>query len=135
LSLIDANGLVNLVDSRQPLSTVFRAAFNTLRRPVMTTWPAFTEAAYLLFGIGGWPLQRKLWDYILRGLVRFHLPDQEEEVQIVNIMERYRDRPADLADATLIAAADTLNDASILTQDHDFYIYRFKDSLSFEVLP
>lgn len=135
MSLIDANALVNLVDHAQPKSALFRATFNTLRRPVITTWPAFTEAMYLVFGIGGWPLQRKLWDYILLGLVKFHFPDPMEERRILELMERYRDRPMDLADASLVAAAETLEDPRILTQDEDFYIYRFKDKGTFEVLP
>jgi predicted nucleic acid-binding protein len=135
VSLIDANGLVNLVDSRQSRSAEFRSFFTTLRKPVATTWPAFMEADYLVFGIGGWPLQRKLWDYILLGLVRFHLPDHQEERRIVEIMERYRDRPIDLADASLVSAAEAIGDPRILTQDSDFYVYRFNHNQSFEVLP
>ncbi len=135
MSLIDANALVNLVDREQPMSAEFRRTFNTLRRPLITTWPAFTEATYLLFGIGGWPMQCKLWAYILKGLIKFHLPDHDEEQRIATVMEQYRDRPADLADASLIAAAETLDDARIMTQDHDFYIYRFKGNHDFEVLP
>lgn len=135
MSLIDANALVNLVDARQPMSVEFRRTFNILRRPLITTWPAFTEATYLLFRIGGWQMQRKLWDFIIKGLIKFHLPDQHEELRIICIMERYRDRPADLADASLVAAAETLGDSQILTQDHDFYIYRYKDNEDFEVLP
>jgi hypothetical protein len=135
MSLIDANALVNLVDQAQPRSAEFRAAFNTLRRPLVTTWPAFTEAMYLVFGIGGWPLERKLWDYILLGLVRFHFPDEAEARRMAELMERYRDRPMDLADASLVAAAETLNDRQILTQDSDFYIYRFQDKHAFEVIP
>ena len=80
-------------------------------------------------------MQRKLWDYILTGLIKFHLPDHNEEQRIATIMERYRDRPADLADASLIAAAESLDDSRILTQDRDFYIYRFKDNQDFEILP
>ena len=90
---------------------------------------------YLLAGIGGWPLQSKLWNYIENGFVRFHFPDTTEERRIAELMERYRDRPMDLADATLVAAAETMNDRGILTMDADFYIYRFKDKEPFEVVP
>jgi len=135
VSLIDANALINLVDQGQPRSAEFRAAFNTLRRPVVTTWPAFTEAMYLVFGIGGWPLERKLWDFVLLGLVTFHSPDEAEARRMVELMERYRDRPMDLADASLVAAAESRNDPRILTQDFDFNIYRFQDRYAFEVLP
>jgi len=113
----------------------FVPPFNTLQRPVVTTWPAFTEAMDLTFGIGGWPLERKLWDYVLLGLVHFHFPDEAEMQRMVVLMERYRDRPMDLADASLVTAAETLNDPRILTQDSDFYVYRFDDKRAFEVIP
>lgn len=133
--LIDAKALVNLIDSGQPRSAEFRTFFSKVPHPAITTWPAFTEAMYLLAGIGGWPLQRKLWDYIENRFVRFHFPDTTEERRSAELMERYRDRPMDLADATLVAAAETLNDRRILTIDSDFYIYRFKDKQAFEVVP
>lgn len=135
MSLIDANALVNLVDHAQPRNAEFRTCFNTIRRPLLTTWPVFTEAMYLVFGIGGWPLERKLWDFILLDLVRFHFPDAAETRRMVDLMDRYRDRPMDLADASLVAAAETLNDPIILTQDADFYIYRFQDMHVFTVMP
>jgi predicted nucleic acid-binding protein len=90
---------------------------------------------YLVFGIGGWPLERRLWDYIQLGVIRFHFPDEAETHRIMELMERYRDRPMDLADASLVAAAETLNDPVIFTQDTDFYIYRFRDTRAFDVIP
>lgn len=41
----------------------------------------------------------------------------------------------DLADASLVGAAESLGDQNIVTQDSDFYIYRYRDNLTFEVLP
>lgn len=46
-------------------------------------------------------------------------------------MERYADRPMDLADATLVALADK----RIFTLDGDFGIYRLKGRRRFELLP
>jgi len=40
-------------------------------------------------------------------------------------MRKYRDVPADLADACLIYAAGQLGVGEILTLDHDFEIYRW----------
>jgi uncharacterized protein len=135
LTLIDANALVNLVDRNQPRSSEFRRTFNRMRRPAYTTLPAFTEAMYLLFGIGGWPLERRLWDFVLQDLVRFHLPKDAETRRTAELMERYRDRPMDFADASLVAAAESLADPSIFTQDADFRIYRYNDTLPFDVSP
>lgn len=53
---------------------------------------------------------------------------------MMHLMETYRDRPMDLADATLVTAAETLDLTRIITFDSDFYIYRRHQSGAFEVL-
>jgi len=53
---------------------------------------------------------------------------------MMSLMEKYRDRPMDLADATLVAAAESLDTTRIITLDSDFFIHRFRDSAAFEVL-
>ncbi len=40
----------------------------------------------------------------------------------------------DLADASLVAAAERLSIRHIFTIDSDFYIYRFRDGTAFEIL-
>ena len=50
-------------------------------------------------------------------------------------MEQYRDVPMDLADASLVATAEMLNQRQIFTLDGDFYIDRLWDNSSFEVIP
>lgn len=40
------------------------------------------------------------------------------------LMEQYHDTPMDLADASLVATAETLNLTRIFTMDSDFYVYR-----------
>jgi len=41
----------------------------------------------------------------------------------------------DLADASLVAVAETLNVTRIFTLDHDFQIYRWKGRRKFEIIP
>lgn len=50
-------------------------------------------------------------------------------------MDRYRDVPMDLADASLVAIAEVLNQRQIFTLDRDFYIYRLCGNQSFEIVP
>jgi uncharacterized protein len=50
-------------------------------------------------------------------------------------MEKYQDVSMDLADASLVAAAETLRLKQIFTLDNDFYVYRLYDKDAFEVLP
>lgn len=52
-----------------------------------------------------------------------------------SLMEQYRDIPMDLADASLVATAESLNQRRIFTLDRDFQIYRFRGNQSFEVVP
>ena len=41
----------------------------------------------------------------------------------------------DLADASLVAAAEHLRMSRIFTIDSDFYVYRINDKDAFEVIP
>ncbi|MGE0825627.1 MAG: hypothetical protein AB7G75_02810 [Candidatus Binatia bacterium] len=50
-------------------------------------------------------------------------------------MEQYRDTPMDFADASLVAAAETLHLTQIFTLDSDFYVYRINGTPPFEVVP
>jgi predicted nucleic acid-binding protein len=50
-------------------------------------------------------------------------------------MSKYRDTPMDLADASLVAAAEALDLARVFTLDSDFQIYRWKGRRKFEVVP
>ena len=47
-------------------------------------------------------------------------------------MEQYSDTPMDLADASLVATAEALHLTRIFTLDSDFYVYRIKDTGTFE---
>ena len=136
VTLCDASPLFALVDARQvDAHARCRAALPALPSPLITTWPAFTEAMYLAARAGGWPLQRLLWQYVLSGRLLFHIPDEAEQRRIAELMEQYRDTPMDLADGSLVAAAETLRLSRIFTLDSDFYIYQRNGNHPFDVLP
>ena len=44
--------------------------------------------------------------------------------RIIDLTEKYNDVPMDLADATLIVAAETLGIREIISIDNGFYVYR-----------
>ena len=50
-------------------------------------------------------------------------------------MEKYRDQPMDLADASIVAAAERLGTRRLFTLDGDFHIYRLADGSAFEMVP
>jgi predicted nucleic acid-binding protein len=135
LTLVDAGPLVALIDADEADHELCRAALADLRLPLLTTWPAFTEAMYLLGAAGGWPAQEALWRLVLRDDLQIAPPSTETNRRAADLMKRYADRPMDLADATLVALAEQHNETRIFTLDRDFHIYRRNDRQHFEVLP
>ena len=52
------------------------------------------------------------------------------------LLDKYADLPMDYADATLVALAEELRSALILTTDRtDFSVYRLHGRTSFRILP
>lgn len=133
--LCDTGPLVALIDRSDKNHTRCLQALTTLRSPLLTTWPCFTEAMYLLARYGSHPAQEELWGYVEEGIVTFHLASEAELKQMRMLMQTYRDTPMDLADASLVAAAEVLGTTRIFTTDSDFYIYRIGGKQPFEVIP
>jgi predicted nucleic acid-binding protein len=50
-------------------------------------------------------------------------------------MEQYQDTLMDLADASLVAVAEQLDQARIFTLDHHFRVYRLKGQTPFNLVP
>ncbi|MCG3163996.1 MAG: hypothetical protein JMDDDDMK_05455 [Acidobacteria bacterium] len=50
------------------------------------------------------------------------------------LMAQYADTPMDLADASLVAAAESLALRRVFTLDDDFYIYRLADGSTLEIV-
>ena len=135
MTLTDAGPLIALIDADEPDHDRCREALDTLRLPLVTTWPAFTEAMYLLGRAAGWRGQNALWRLLLRGDLSVVAPSPDSSARAARLMERYADRPMDLADATLVALAEERDENRIFTLDADFHVYRFKGRRRFEVIP
>lgn len=133
--LIDAGPLIALIDADEPDHARCRDALETIRLPLLTTWPAFTEAMYLLARAAGTDGQEALWRLTLRGDLEIVAPSTHTLARTAALMEKYADRPMDLADASLVALAEERNLTRIFTLDSDFYVYRFKGRRRFEIVP
>ena len=103
--------------------------------PLVTTWPCFTEAMYLVFQAGGYPAQAELWRWRRAGRLAIHDLTEGEIDRMAVLMEKYRDTPMDLADASLVAAAEPLQTHRVFTLDSDFYMYRLADGSALERIP
>jgi hypothetical protein len=136
VTLCDAGPLFALIDPRQIKAHArCKATLGVLPAPLITTWPSFTEAMFLTFRSGGWPMQDLLWRYVHQGALILHGSGQAEVERMKNLMERYRDTPMDLADASLVAAAEALGLSRVFSLDHHFRIYRIHGDQAFDVVP
>ena len=135
MTLVDAGPLVALIDSDETDHELCVSALGSLQLPLVTTWAAFTEAMYLLGRAGAWTGQKALWKLISNGDLEIAEQPAEALPRIAKLMERYADRPMDLADATLVALAEERNTKRIFTLDADFSIYRLHGRGHFELIP
>ncbi len=131
--LSDAGPLVALLDRGEPDHVRCRQALARLHAPLLTTWPAFTEAMYLLGEAGGWTAQDALWRVLCRGDLVVDMPRQLERV--ATLMRRYRSLPMDLADASLVALAEERGLTTVFTLDRDFRVYRLPRGKAFRIIP
>lgn len=106
-----------------------------LAAPMVTTWPVLTEAMYLLGDAGGWPAQRALWAMIERGALQLAELEAPDIARARALMEKHRDAPMDIADATLVAIAEARGLKRVFTLDSDFGLYRLRGREAFEVIP
>lgn len=90
---------------------------------------------YLLHRAGGYPAQEVLWLLRAGGKLELRDPTGDELTRMPELMFTYNDLPMDLADASLVAAAEQLGTQTIFTIDKDFHIYQFADGTHVTVVP
>jgi len=133
VTLTDAGPLVALIDADEADHRMCTLVLDGFRLPLVTTWPAFTEAIYLLSRAGGQQGSGALWKLALSG--RLDIATPKALARSAQLMAKYADRPMDLAGATLVALAEERGDRQIFTLDSDFEIYRLHGRLRFEIIP
>ena len=106
-----------------------------LRLPLVTTWPAFTEAMYLLSRAGGRSGRQSLWKLVLTARLDVVDLSRAAVERSAALMDTYADLPMDLADATLVALAEERGERRMFTLDSDFGVYRLHGRQRFDVLP
>jgi hypothetical protein len=133
--LVDTGPLVASIDEDDPAHATIKDCLTRLPPiPLLTTWPCLTEAMYLLGTVGGHLPQETLWGYLADGLLRLHDLSAAEQQRMRELMAQYADTPMDLADASLVAVAESLGLRRVFTVDDDFYLYRLADGSVLEVV-
>lgn len=102
---------------------------------LFTTWPCFTEAMYLLGAVGGYRFQIELWKFIEEQQLALHDLTAIEIARMRELMEKYQDTPMDLADASIVAVAESHSIRDVFSLDSDFRIYRLADGSNLNIIP
>ena len=135
-NLTDTGPLVALLDKDDPNYSAVQEAQKLLPAlPLLTTWPCFTEAMYLLGRDFGQSVQDSLWQWVDDEILVLHDLTFAERARMRTLMAKYADTPMDLADASLIVVAETRGLPRIFTVDSDFYVYRLADGRALEAMP
>ena len=133
--LTDTGPLIGIVDPADSYHIRSREVVESLAGEVLlTTWPCFTEAMYFLGESGGFRYQAVLWDSHRNGQLLIHTLTEAETHRTEALMAQYQGTPMDLADASLIAVAESLGFHRVFSFDRDFFIYRLADGSALEVI-
>jgi predicted nucleic acid-binding protein len=123
--LVDTGPLVALFDPKDGQHGRCVKALKGIREPIHTTIPVLTEAFHMLGpeSLGS----DRLREFIAKGGLAVWFFDRPALSRAFELMELYADHPMDLADASLVAAAELLETRKIFTVDRkDFQTYRVR---------
>jgi len=132
--LVDAGPLVALLDRSDQHHARCREALRALRAPLVTVWPAVTEAIYLL-GFSA-AAQQALLERVESDAPRVLSLDRSDLPRVRELMQKYADRGMDFADAALVRVAERERITTVFTVDRtDFAVYRLYGRRRFRVIP
>jgi uncharacterized protein len=119
-TIVDTGPLVALIDRRDAHHAAAKRWFKTAKGPMVTNIAVLTEVLHLLGSVEN---QVKALD-LAANAFEIDAATPTDLNRITAIMRKYRDRPADFADASLVALAERLKTDLIASADRDFAIYR-----------
>ena len=120
--IVDTGPLVALLRPSDQHHAWMRETIAGIATPLYTCEAVITEAAYLVQGISGG--RAKVLELLANGVVSIAFRIGPEVRALHALVARYKSVPMSIADACLVRMSELLPDASILTFDSDFRVYR-----------
>jgi predicted nucleic acid-binding protein len=119
--LADTGPLVAMLNRRDRHHARARQYIDSFHGQMLSTWPVVAEVCHLVPTQAG---MRFMQWVAAGGLHLVDVPDRHKR-EIASLIERYADRPMDIADATLLWVAATTGVFDIITVDEaGFAAYR-----------
>jgi predicted nucleic acid-binding protein len=133
--IVDSGAWLALANPRDRFHDRARKAVGAVREPLVSTWPVLTEVTHLLLArLGTEALLRFVNSWAIGAFQVYDLT-AEHAPRIATLMKKYADLPMDLADASLVILAETLEDGRIISTDlRDFRAYKWKSRHPFKNL-
>ena len=131
-ALVDASFLVAVYNKSDFHHSRCMRVHQALEQPLATCEAAIAESIHLLRYAPG--AAEAILASIEEGLLEIPFKLSEAAGKVQTILHKYRDTPADFADACLIHMADELDTGDILTLDSDFAHYRWRRTRPFRML-
>jgi uncharacterized protein len=135
LIIADTGFWLALANRRDRLHEAAKKALERVREPLITTWPVMTETCHMLATRLSVDAELRFVDRAAAGAFDIFAVESEHLARIHALMDKYRDLPMDLADASLVLLAEELGSGKILSTDaRDFKAYRWKNRKPFRNL-
>jgi len=133
--IVDTGAWVGLANKRDQFHEICKRFFRENQEPLVTTHPVLVETVHLLFQRVGVNMALAFLGTIYRQGIHVHQASEEDLDRELTLMQRYRNLPMDLADASLVLLAESLSDGRIVSTDQrDFDSYRWKNHQPFKNL-
>lgn len=121
-AIVDTGPLVALLSARDTHHQWARSSFATIAPPGITCEAVLAEAWHLLRGTARG--QSALLELLAGGILTIEFGLMAELAAVRRLVSRYKDQPMSLADACMVRLAEIYDEASVITLDRDFAVYR-----------
>jgi len=120
--LIDAGPIIALFDKDDSYHEKILNFIKDKGFRFVTTTAVVTEVSHMLdFNVN---VQVQFLEWIENDGIRLYEIKQKDIIEIIELTKKYKDRPMDFADATLVIAAKRTGIKKIISIDSDFDVYR-----------
>ena len=132
--LVDTGAIVAVLDADGRWHRACLEALASVQMPLLTTEAVLTEFFHLIAARS--LNMNNAWNFIRSGAITVRSMGDSDLPELHALMAKYKDRPMDFADATLVHLAARESLSLILTVDHDdFETYRIGGRKKFSILP
>ena len=130
--LVDTGPLIALANKQDKFHLSCTEYLKHYRGRLLTTWAVLTEFSHLAPTVAS---TLPLYRWIERGGLEVMTLGKDELITAIDWINRYADRPLDLADASLVVAALKTGSSTVWTLDrNDFETYRLPGRKHFKLV-